>query len=395
MSGLRQSNGFRAEESVFDRLLRGLISGLTSADAGRLIVDSCVDPGYAGSASLVYQISPSVLRLHTVRAVSADNAIRLLSEPSESMLEESWSVLLDDESLQEVVPVAAAGAVRTVHRWPELLAALVVDFESSVASAAAGRFIHEVLPEISRRLLLNVTDHSILFPEPDRLDSLAEFAAGAGHEINNPLASILGQTQILLRQESSMENRQALETIGSQAWRIRDMIGDVMLFARPPAPDLLPQNLVEIIRRTVETSAANLLPENITLDFRCGVSDLTVAVDKAQFATMLSHLIRNAVDAIRGTNRAGEITVMLRTDRRGRVAEIVVRDTGPGIHDSDVRQHLFDPFYSGRQAGRGLGFGLSLCRQIVVAHHGMILYHNPSPGISEFHVGIPLQYFDG
>src|SRR4029079_11442318 len=69
-----------------------------------------------------------------------------------------------------------------------------------------------------------------------KLRALAEFAAGAGHEINNPVATIVGYAQQLLANETDPDRRHALATIGAQAYRIRDMIGDVMLFARPPQP---------------------------------------------------------------------------------------------------------------------------------------------------------------
>ncbi|PWG73888.1 hypothetical protein DF186_20725, partial [Enterococcus hirae] len=73
-------------------------------------------------------------------------------------------------------------------------------------------------------------------PDVDKLEAMAEFAAGAGHEINNPVATIVGRVQMLLKTEMDPERRQSLATIGGQAYRVRDMIGDAMLFARPPAP---------------------------------------------------------------------------------------------------------------------------------------------------------------
>ncbi|MFG0239980.1 MAG: histidine kinase dimerization/phospho-acceptor domain-containing protein, partial [Gimesia chilikensis] len=75
-----------------------------------------------------------------------------------------------------------------------------------------------------------------IIPDADKLEAMAEFAAGAGHEINNPVATIVGRVQMLLKSETDPERRQALSTIGGQAYRVRDMIGDAMLFARPPAP---------------------------------------------------------------------------------------------------------------------------------------------------------------
>ena len=88
-----------------------------------------------------------------------------------------------------------------------------------------------------------------------KLEALAEFAAGAGHEINNPVATIVGRAELLLKGETNPERRQALLTIGAQALRIRDMIGDLMLFARPPKPELQSLNLVEVLCQLLLVSA--------------------------------------------------------------------------------------------------------------------------------------------
>lgn len=84
-----------------------------------------------------------------------------------------------------------------------------------------------------------------------KLEALAEFAAGAGHEINNPVATIVGRTELLLKGETNPERRQALLTIGAQALRIRDMIGDLMVYARPPQPQPESLNLVEVVNEVV------------------------------------------------------------------------------------------------------------------------------------------------
>src|SRR6478752_5710914 len=83
--------------------------------------------------------------------------------------------------------------------------------------------------------------------EAEKLESLAEFAAGAGHEINNPLAVISGRAQLILRQEKNPERRRELAVINSQALRIHEMIADLMLFARPPRPRPVRCNLVSIL----------------------------------------------------------------------------------------------------------------------------------------------------
>ena len=95
----------------------------------------------------------------------------------------------------------------------------------------------------------------VISPDRDKLEALADFAAGAGHEINNPLATIIGRAQMLLKDETDPQKRQMLMSIGAQAYRIRDMIGDTMLFGRPPCPELQVVNLTEVVDRVLAKQA--------------------------------------------------------------------------------------------------------------------------------------------
>src|SRR5437868_333293 len=100
-----------------------------------------------------------------------------------------------------------------------------------------------------------------------KLRALAEFAAGAGHEINNPVATIVGYVQQLLADETDPDRRHALATIGGQAYRIRDMIGDVMLFARPPQPRPEPLELGVVCGEVVEKLSAVATAAGCNLNF--------------------------------------------------------------------------------------------------------------------------------
>lgn len=202
-----------------------------------------------------------------------------------------------------------------------------------------------------------------IHPDDAKLRALAEFAAGAGHEINNPVATIVGHVQRLLREETDAERRQALLTIGAQAYRIRDMIADVMLFARPPEPRLATVELAAIVRDVVEQARK----DHPSLCFEADVpSDLLIHADSTQVAVVISELVRNAIQA---TQPPG--TIRLRVEKVSGSVRLRVTDPGHGLSDLD-REHLFDPFYSGRQAGRGLGFGLCKCWRIMILHGGAI-----------------------
>lgn len=202
-----------------------------------------------------------------------------------------------------------------------------------------------------------------------KLEALAEFAAGAGHEINNPVATIVGRAELLLKGETNPERRQALLTIGAQALRIRDMIGDLMVFARPPKPEPKSLNLVEVVDDVVRKLDESLRQKSLAV-VRKGEPSVTVLADPVQLRVVISNLLLNSLNA---SAAGGSITVecsSLESDSR-RSAVLVVQDRGVGMSDVE-REHLFDPFFSGRQAGRGLGFGLCKCWRIVEMHGGQI-----------------------
>lgn len=204
-----------------------------------------------------------------------------------------------------------------------------------------------------------------------KLKALAEFAAGAGHEINNPVATIAGHVQLLLAGETDPERRQALLTIGGQAYRIRDMIGDVMLFSRPPQPQPVTGDLAAATREAVHKISAEAERAGVRVECRSSPAVVPIWADPIQLRIVLSSLLRNSLEAV---TRGGEIEIQttIGSLASGEPAALLTfSDDGAGLSAAD-REHLFDPFYSGRQAGRGLGFGLSKCWRILSLHGGSI-----------------------
>lgn len=222
-----------------------------------------------------------------------------------------------------------------------------------------------------------------VLPSSDKLEAMAEFAAGAGHEINNPVATIVGRVQMLLKGETDPERRQSLATIGGQAYRVRDMIGDAMLFARPPVPRPSLLHLRKTADEVLESLRETISPSGIEISVEIAESH-SIWADETQWKVVLSNLILNSLNVL---ETGGQLRIVSEEMTAGtkRSVHLRVIDDGPGLTEQE-REHLFDPFFSARQAGRGLGFGLSKCWRIVSLHGGTIEAEiNPDRGLT-FHL---------
>ncbi len=224
--------------------------------------------------------------------------------------------------------------------------------------------------------------------ERQKLDALKELAYGASHEINNPLANIAARAQTLLRDEVHPERRRALEAIHQQALRAHEMISDLMLFARPPRLVLGDVELGGLTEQVVRSLKSETIARQIELTASLPARAIVIQGDTDQLTVAITALLRNAIEAI---GRGGQILVSLRqqeiADRTRAVIEVV--DTGPGI-PPEIYEHIFEPFFSGREAGRGLGFGLSKCWRIVTEHGGEIVISPQAREGTTFTVYLPM-----
>lgn len=211
----------------------------------------------------------------------------------------------------------------------------------------------------------------------ERMACLGATLAGVAHELNNPLAAILGFAQLLMKKEVDPESRLALETIDHEAGRAGRIVRDLLTLVRKrEAERRVRVNLNEIVAYIVGTRRYALETHGITcvLDLE---SQLPVIVgDRTQLEQVILNLLNNAEQAIRSANEEGG-SVRVRTRTEGPNAVFEIEDDGPGV-PNEARERIWDPFWTTKGLVAGTGLGLTVVRDIVAGHGGDIRVENIS-----------------
>jgi PAS domain S-box-containing protein len=225
--------------------------------------------------------------------------------------------------------------------------------------------------------------------ENEKLASLGQLLAGVAHELNNPLAVIVGHATLLQRRAAQDAATAARVTkIAAAAERCRRIVENFLLIARHRVPARTAIELNAVLQSAMDDVAHEMEANGviITLDL---ADDLpAVWADGTQIYQVVINLLTNALYALRTTRGPRRLTIASAADAGGRV-RFRVADTGPGIPVGQ-REHLFEPFFTTKPVGAGSGLGLSVCRGIVQAHGGSIEVTSPPGGGTEFEVRLPV-----
>ena len=293
----------------------------------------------------------------------------------------------DDEAFRPPValpdPPAAAALDPNPHRVPLLLNLLKASADARRRNGAALVVRLEArLDELTRSVAeVSAQDGDRL--RDSKLASLAEFAAGAGHEINNPLAVISSHAQRLARTEPDDERAESLRTIIKQTQRIHALLRDMMQFARPPRPDARAFSACELLSALRDEFAPVAAAREVKLTIDQPAADVWLAADVKQVRHAVGAVVRNGIEA---APPGGWVKVVCVVET-GRV-EVLVEDSGPGL-TAEVEAHAFDPFYCGRSAGRGRGLGLATAWRFARQNGGDVRHDTTPDGPTRFVVVVP------
>jgi two-component system NtrC family sensor kinase len=235
----------------------------------------------------------------------------------------------------------------------------------------------------------------------EKLSAIGQLVAGVAHELNNPLTSISGYTQLMLRDTGLRDDvRSDLKHINIQAERAARIVQNLLVFAREHKPERRMVNLNEELRNTLSLRAYQLRVDNITVVNQLDADLPTTVADPFQIQQVMLNLINNAHQAM--AERGGPGVLTLRTfmttlpasDNGATTPPMVVLsvgDNGVGIPARDLKR-IFDPFFTTKPVGQGTGLGLSICFGIVQEHGGRIWAESERDVGTTVYVALPLMH---
>jgi signal transduction histidine kinase len=274
-------------------------------------------------------------------------------------------------------------AVRDFRLMATLIASVPLAFLIFLRTHLADRDRSRLLAR-SEQSVDNLKRLQAQIVQSEKLVSLGQLAAGAAHEINNPLAAILGFSDLLADDPTVPEKARATASkIRDQARRTKTLVGNLLSFARQVPAERTLLDINTVVNNAVQLRALDLRSGTTRIELQLESVLPGVRGDGNQLMQVFFNIISNALEAMEAAN-GGVLTVKTIRDR-GNVV-ILFSDTGPGLKDP---QRVFDPFYTTKPVGKGTGLGLSICFGIVQEHGGRILSYNRQEGGAVFRVELP------
>jgi PAS domain S-box-containing protein len=303
----------------------------------------------------------------------------------------------DDQAVTDAIIAAnAAGDARRIEKryrrkdggviWAEVGAFLA-------PGAGSAPFLAAVAIDITERKLAEeaLKDARADLERMARLTTMGELSASIAHEINQPLAAIVTQSEAALRfldrdEPDLDEARDALSCIARDGLRAADVIRGLRALAKKSGPQLTKLDIDEVVRQVLALARGELLRRDVLLRTELTAEDLPVMGDRVQLQQVLLNLIMNGAEAMSGvTERKRELTVSSTVEPCSIL--VSVQDTGSGL-DPVVAERMFHPFFTTKPDG--LGMGLAICRSIIEAHGGRLWMSPRAPHGADVRFTVPL-----
>jgi CheY-like chemotaxis protein len=226
-----------------------------------------------------------------------------------------------------------------------------------------------------------------LAAQNEKLAAMSTLLAGVAHELNNPLAVVIGRSALLRAKTQDEALRRETTQLEEAAERCARIVKNFLALARQEPPERAPCSLDLLVRDAVEILAYPLRVDGVELRLELAGDQHELQADVHQLQQVVINLVSNAHHAVRGTPTR-RITLRTEYEAARDLAQLTVEDTGPGI-PPDIERRIFEPFFTTKPLGQGTGLGLPLCRGIVEDHGGQLRVEG-RPGLgARFVVELP------
>jgi len=240
-------------------------------------------------------------------------------------------------------------------------------------------------------LMTDITDAAMIqakLMHTEKMAAVGQLVSGVAHEVNNPLTAIMGFSDLLMENpEVPGSVRKDLQVILEEAQRTKEIVQNLLSFARQRPPQRQRVQLNDILRKTIALRAYDFANHGVQIIERFDESLPELTGDSHQLQQVFLNILNNAYDAVHVTGRPGLIEI--ETIQDSGWLEVMFRDNGEGIRNPE---RIFDPFFTTKEVGQGTGLGLSICYGIVREHEGEIMCANNQdmPGAT-FSVRLPVS----
>ncbi|HEV2326214.1 MAG TPA: PAS domain S-box protein, partial [Terracidiphilus sp.] len=295
--------------------------------------------------------------------------------------------LLGRPLIELVAPGFAQALSDAIHKTLESQQVDNLELEIVRRNGGAGKFSANLSPMRDEQgvvtsivaVLTDITDSADLrdkLVHAEKMAAVGQLVSGVAHEVNNPLTAILGFADLLLESPDLPETaRKDLRVILQEAQRTKQIVQNLLSFARQMPPQRNALSLNPILRRTIQLRSYDFNSHGVEVIEHLDDALPEVVGDAQQLQQVFLNILNNAYDAVHEVGRPARIEIT--STRSGDFVEVSFTDNGNGIIHSDK---IFDPFFTTKEIGKGTGLGLSICYGIVQEHGGEILCHNNAGG---------------
>ncbi|HEY5233321.1 MAG TPA: ATP-binding protein [Verrucomicrobiae bacterium] len=227
--------------------------------------------------------------------------------------------------------------------------------------------------------------------QSEKLSAVGEFVAGVAHELNNPLAAVMGFSEILKDTDVGEQPKRYLEMIFKSAQRCQKIVQSLLSFARRHAPERKPVSVNKLVETVLEIVAYPLRTSNIEVVTHFDPKLPVVMADEHQIQQVFLNIVNNARQALEAHQNQSGARIKITTETCQPNVRVIIEDNGPGIPEENLRR-IFDPFFTTKEVGKGTGLGLSLCYGMIKEHGGNIKpTSRPGEGAT-FTIELPIAY---